>query len=366
MPRDRCSDKGVILVTGSSGRIGAAVCKRMGKNFDIVGFELLKALYASANEELVPCDISSDESVAQALAHIRNFYGNRITSVIHLAAYYSFSQQHLELYDKITVEGTRRLLKGLQSFHVEQFIFSSTMLVHQPTVPGKKITEETPLKPKWAYPASKVKTEKVIHEERGEIPTVILRISGVYDDDCHSIPISNQIQRIYEGQFNAHVFSGDVTHGSSFMHMEDLTNAIENAIHKRNELPKEITLLLGESSVLSYDQMQRQISQLLFNKEFSTHIFPKPLAKFGAWVENHIPLSKNSFIQPWMIDLADDHYDLDISKAEKFLKWIPKHSLEKTLPIIIADLKQDPVAWYKKNGLKMPESILKKAGTTHK
>ncbi len=56
----------------------------------MVGFELLKAFYASANEELVPCDISSDESVQQALTHIRHFYGNTIHAVIHLAAYYSF------------------------------------------------------------------------------------------------------------------------------------------------------------------------------------------------------------------------------------------------------------------------------------
>src|ERR1700720_4675708 len=107
--------KGVILVTGSCGRIGASVVKRLGNDYKMVGFELLKAFYASANEELVPCDISSDESVHQALTHIRNFYGNNIAAVIHLAAYYSFAHKESELYNKITVEGTRRLLRGLQS-----------------------------------------------------------------------------------------------------------------------------------------------------------------------------------------------------------------------------------------------------------
>ena len=352
MVRERKDEKGVILITGACGRIGAALCKRLGNEYNIVGFELLKAIYASANEELVPCDMSSEESLAQALAHIQNFYGNRIACVIHLAAYYSFSQEHLDLYDKITVEGTRRLLKGLQSFCVDQFIFSSTMLVHAPTVPGKKITEESPIEPRWAYPASKVKTEKVIHDERGEIPSVILRISGVYDDNCHSIPIANQIQRIFEDQFNAHVFSGDVTHGSSFMHMDDLVDAIENAVKKRHELPAETTLLLGEPKVLSYEYLQNRISTLIYGKDISTHSLPKPIAKFGAWVENHIPFSKNTFIQPWMIDLADDHYDLDITKAINTLNWNPKHTLDQTLPIMIKDLKNAPVAWYRKNGLK--------------
>ncbi len=353
-------EKGVILVTGSCGRIGAAIVKKLGQDYRMVGFELLKAFYASANEELVPCDISSDESVHQALSHIRNFYGNHITAVIHLAAYYSFSQEHLELYDKITVEGTRRLLRGLQSFQVDQFIFSSTMLVHKPCQPGQKINEESPIDPKWAYPISKVKTEKVIHEERKNIPAVILRISGVYDDECHSIPIANQIQRIYEDQMNAHLFAGDISHGASFMHMDDLVDAIVLAMQKRNELPQETTLLLGEPNVMSYDAIQREVSTLLTGKEIVTHSIPKPLAKVGAWVENHTPFVHSTFIQPWMIDLADDHYDLDISKAKRTLGWEPKHSLTQTLPVMINLLKADPIAWYHKNGLTMSEEVKKK------
>ena len=73
---------------------------------------------------------------------------------------------------EITVNGTRRILRGLHEFEfdVEQFIFSSTMLVHRPGEPGQFISEESPVDPTWAYPASKVRTEKVIHDERGDIP----------------------------------------------------------------------------------------------------------------------------------------------------------------------------------------------------
>ncbi len=354
------TDKDVILVTGSCGRIGAAIVKKLGGENRMVGFELLKAFYASANEELVPCDLSSDESVHQALAHIRSFYGNRIKAVIHLAAYYSFKDRSMKKYEKITVGGTRRLLRGLQSFNVEQFIFSSTMLVHKPCQPGQKINESWPVEPKWAYPRSKVETEQVIHEERGSIPTVNLRISGVYDDDCHSIPIGQQIQRIYESQMNAHLFAGDLTHGADFMHMNDLVEAIALCVSKRKELPEELTLLIGEGETLSYDYLQRRISSLLTGTEFTTHALPKSLAKVGAWVENHLPFMKNEFIQPWMIDLADDHYDLDISKAKEVLGWEPKHRLDKTLPIMINALKNDPIAWYQKNGLHMPEHIRRK------
>jgi len=343
--------KDLVLVTGSCGRIGSNVVRRLGPEYKIVGFELLKAIYASKNEELVPIDLSSDESVQQAFQHIRETYGTKIASVIHLAAYYSFDQQHSPLYEKVTVQGTERLLKALRDFELDQFIFSSTMLVHAPTCPGCPITEDDPVDPKWDYPLSKVHTEKVIHEMRGRASAVILRIAGVYDDDCHSIPISHQIQRIYEKKLESRLFSGDITHGACFLHMTDLIDAIELAVQKRKELPPELVLLLGETKTLSYDDLQRQISRLLFNKEFKTWRVPKLIAKLGAWMQGHIPFLPTPFIKPWMIDLADDHYELDISRAKNTLGWEPKHNLEDTLPIMIQKLKADPEAWYKKNQL---------------
>ena len=116
-------DKKIIIVTGSCGRIGASLIRRMSHDYRIVGFELLKALYASANEELVPVDLASDESVHQAFTHIRNFYGNKIDAVIHLAAYYSFSDPHYENYERITVKGTERLLKALRDFESRTIYF---------------------------------------------------------------------------------------------------------------------------------------------------------------------------------------------------------------------------------------------------
>lgn len=346
------ADREVILITGSCGRIGANLVRKLGDKYRIVGFELLKALYVTASEELVPVDLSSDESVHQAFTHIKYFYGTKIASVVHLAAYYSFDQEHSPLYEKITVEGTKRLLKALQNFEVGQFIFSSTMLVHKPSM--EPITEDSPVVPNWDYPLSKVHTEKAIHELRGKTRSVILRIAGVYDDMCHSIPISHQIQRIYEKQIESRVFSGDITHGSSFVHMDDLVDSILLAIEKRDSLPEETVLLIGEPKTLSYDELQRQICRALGYKEFKTIQVPKWIAFIGAWVQTHLPFMKKSFIKPWMIKLADDNYTLNVSKAKKILGWEPKRNLEESIPVMVQNLKKDPVKWYKDNQLGNP------------
>ncbi len=348
--------KEVILITGASGRIGFKSAERFSGKYQIVGFDVYLA-GTLPGVEFVAVDIATDESVKEGLDRLRQNYGNKIASVIHLAAYYSFSSQHSSNYDRITVHGTERLLKHLQSFDVDQFIFSSTMLVHKPTEPGVKINEDSPVVPNWDYPLSKVKTEAVIHKERGKISAVNLRIAGVYDDHCHSIPLSNQMQRIFENQLESHVFAGDVTHGAAFVHMEDLIDAIALCVEKRKVLPPELTLLIGEDVTFSYDQLQRQMQQLLHGKEWKTWSIPKPIAKVGAWFQEHLPFMKPSFIKPWMIDIADDHYELDISRAKRVLGWQPKYRVDKVIPKWVEELKRDPLMWYDENKLKPPHGL---------
>lgn len=345
---------GTLIITGSSGRIGSAFIDRVGESFIEMGFDREGPPHPPPDTEyVIDCDLSSDHSVRAALDHVRGLGHKRITSVIHLAAYYSFSGEPSPLYDQVTVRGTERLLHGLRDFEVEQFIFSSTMLVHAPCEPGERINEEWPLKPKWEYPKSKVATEQLILRERGDVPVVLLRIAGVYDNHCHSIPISHQIKRIYEQQFIGRLYSGDLTHGASFVHMDDMVEALVLAVAHRKDLPPVTTLLIGEPDTLSYDELQRAISRRLHGKEWNTYRIPKPLAKFGAWLRTVLP-GANPFIKPWMIDISDDHYALDISRARALLGWTPRHSLRETLPQMLTALQSDPVDWYRENDLKAP------------
>jgi nucleoside-diphosphate-sugar epimerase len=343
----------VVIITGSTGLIGNPTVKRLASQYAAVGFDRLGSPHPRPEAECVCVDVTDDESVRAGLERVRYAYGPRITAVIHLAAYYDFSGEPSSQYEEVTVRGTERLLRALQAFEVGLFVFSSTMLVHAPSLPGQRINEDWPLEPKWDYPKSKVMTEQVIQTERGHIPVAILRIAGVYDDHCHSIPIAQQIQRIAEHKLTSHVFPGDITHGQAFVHLDDLVEALWLTVEQRTTLPPEMVLLVGESETLSYDELQRSFGRLIHDEEWETRQIPKSLAKAGAWIENHVP-GETPFIKPWMIDLADDHYALDISRARKVLAWEPKHSLRKTLPKMVQALKADPVKWYEENKLGKP------------
>ncbi len=341
----------LIVITGAAGRIGFSAVQRFSKNYQVIGLDIIPLPKTLENIIHIKTDCSSEESVAAAFAEIKQRFGMRIASIIHLAAYYNFTGGEWSMYEKITIGGTRNLLKTAQAFEVEQFIFSSTMLVHAPCKVGETINENSPIDPKWEYPLSKVKTEELMHAEHGHIPILILRIAGVYDDYCHSIPISNQIQRIYEKQLESHVYPGHLDHGASFVHMDDLVESLWLSVEKRDKLPEDLTLLVGEEQTLSYLQLQDIIGQEIWGKPWWTLSLPKWFAKMGATVQDMLPWGKKSFIKPWMIDIADDHYVMNTMQARQQLGWQAQKNLRTTLPRMIDALKKDPKTWYKVHGL---------------
>ncbi len=344
-----------IVMTGCSGFIGEALIERLSDDYDIVGFDVVGP--PEGDVDFVEFDITSEDSVREGLEHVRHAHGDTIASVIHLAAFYDFSGADSPKYQEINIDGTARLLDALQGFDVEQFLFTSTMLVHKACEPAERIDEDWPMEAKWPYPQSKIETEKAIEEHRGDIPALILRIAGVYNDEGHSPPIAHQIQRIFERKLTANFYPGDMSRGQAFLHQDDLVDAVAKAVERRGELPEHLPVLVGEPEVLGYGEIQEIIGQHLRDGGWHTMRVPKPLAKIGAWIQNNTPLAGEPFIKPWMVDLADDHYALDISRAREVLGWKPQRRLRDTLPKILTAFKTDPIRWYKKNKLDLPDFL---------
>ena len=357
------NDKPVVLMTGASGLIGSRLAAAIAPFYRVVGLDL-KPPEEDVGLEFVESDMTRDASVERALDRVRERCGERIASVVHLAAYYDFSGEPSPLYDELTVKGTARPLRGLQSFQVEQFVFSSSLLVMQPTEPGQPLTERSPTEGTWEYPRSKLDAEAVIRRERGPIPAVILRIAGVYDQDCHSLPLSQHIARVYEKKLESYLFPGDSEHGQALVHLDDLIDSFQRVIDLRMQLPPDETFLIAEPDVVSYGELQDLIGEALHGSEWPTIRVPKAVAKAGAWVKEKLAGEQSTqFIKPWMIDFADAHYEVDITHARTTLGWEPQHRLRLTLSEMIRRLKADPAGWYERNGLEAPEHVKdRKAG----
>ena len=352
--------KPIVLITGAAGSIGNALADELGGDFTVVGLDVKGK---TADFPLIEVDLSDRESVAQALDTFAREFGRSIAAVIHLAAYFDFTGEDNPLYEKVNVDGTRHLLDALHAFDVERFIYSGTMLVHRAAQPGETIDETAPIEPKWAYPVSKARAEEVIRARRGTIPVLLLHLAGLYDDETAVPTLAQQIARIHEKDFKSRLYAGDKEAGQALIHRDDMMRLFRKAVERRAELPGETVLLAGEDRTISYENMQHLIGHLVHGRdEWATLSLPKPVAKLGAWVEEKaepvipdvIDKGEKPFIRPFMVDMADDHYALDITKARKLLGWEPRRGIAETMPKIVAALKRDPKAWYDKNGVTPP------------
>ena len=121
--------------------------------------------------------------------------------------------------------------------------------------------------------------------------------------------------------------------------------------------------------------LQDRLGELIHGEEeWQTLRVPSPIAKAGAWVEEKAePIipddfdhGEKPFIRPFMIDMASDHYELDVKRAESQLDWHPTHKIYDELEPLIDNLKRDPVGWYRRNGITPPDWMTGAADKGHR
>jgi nucleoside-diphosphate-sugar epimerase len=352
----------LALVTGGSGFLGTAIVADLVRDHDVVTLDRDPPGEGSRQTGHVRCDLTDDRSVSEALRAVRERFGARLASVIHLAAYYDFSGEDSPLYESLTVEGTRRLVRGLRDFEVGQIVFSSTLLVMKPVESKDDVlTEDSPTQAEWAYPESKLRAEAVLREEHGGVPVVVLRLAGVYDDLCRSIPIAQQIARIHQKTLESYFFPGDPQRGQPFLHLQDVVSCFRKTVEARRRLGPYEVFLAAEPEVVSYGEVQEILGKAIHGKAWPTIRIPAPLAKAGAWVKERLGSEEETFIKPWMIDLADAHYPCSIERAKARLRWAPRRRLRATLPRMARALRADPAKWYEAHRLPVPEDVAEKA-----
>lgn len=165
-----------ILVTGSSGRIGSAIVRRLGPDHDVVG---LDARPAPATAMVV--DVGDGAAVRAAL--------HGIDALVHTAALHA---PHVGLVSKrefrrVNVDATRLLLDACGSAGVRRVVYTSTTSLYgealMPVDEAVWVTEDLAPRPRDVYDETKIAAEELCREAASSgLTCVSLRMSRCFPE----------------------------------------------------------------------------------------------------------------------------------------------------------------------------------------
>lgn len=166
-----------ILVTGSAGRIGSQVARRLLEDgHRVTGFDLRSsAIRHPAFREVIG---GFDERAAAAEA-VRE-----AGAILHLGAFMSWLPGDRDRLFRANVEGTRVLLEEAAAVKPQRLVFASSGEVYPENLPDYlPIDEDHPLKPRSPYGLTKLLGEDLVRffERTSGVPATILRFAHTQD-----------------------------------------------------------------------------------------------------------------------------------------------------------------------------------------
>ena len=208
----------MILITGASGFVGAAVVRRLLQAGHQVR-ALVRPTSARTNladlpVEIVGGDLRDAGSLARAMAGVR--------FVFHVAADYRLWARQPQDIVRTNVEGTRALMEAALRAGVERIVHTSSVATIAPR-PGAAADETRPLSADaavGAYKRSKVLAERLVEDmvRRQALPAVIVNPSTpIGPRDVRPTPTGRIIVEAAAGRMPAYVDTG-----LNLVHVDDV------------------------------------------------------------------------------------------------------------------------------------------------
>lgn len=327
-----------ILVTGGSGFLGINLIRYLLlKNYEVISLDVADFNYPEANRiKVVLGDIRNRETVAEALHGVK--------MVIH-------SAMALPLYEEkeimtTGIDGTKILLEESEKLGIERFIHISSTAVygipdHHPLLETDKVDGVGP------YGKAKV---------QAEVECLSFREKGMY------IPILRPKSFIgperlgvfalfYDWANTGHGFPmiGKGNNRYQFLDVEDLCEAVYLSMTLEKTIVND-TFNIGAKE---FTTMREDYQSVLDFAGYGKKVKGLP-EKPTIWTLRFLEALKLSPLYKWVYETASKDSFVSIEKAEKILRFTPKHSNKDAL---LRNYK-----WYLNN----LESFQNQAGVSHR
>src|SRR5512147_886513 len=119
-------------------------------------------------------DLRDRASVAGAFRRIREEGGADF--VVHLAAYYDFTGEPHEDYQRTNVDALRSVLEECRQLRLRRFVFASSLAASEFPPSGIRLTEASPANGSHPYAVTKQRGEELLREF-ADVPSVVVRLA---------------------------------------------------------------------------------------------------------------------------------------------------------------------------------------------
>ena len=221
------ADQGLVLVTGATGFVGAAVARAVRA----AGFSLRVTARAGSNlsnlagleAETVPLDLTNPASFAPALQGCRY--------LLHVAADYRLWVPGVAAMRRVNIDGTLALLREAARQGVERSVYTSSVAALGLTANGAPADETTEILPAHhvgAYKQSKFDAEQAVRALAASQNIVIVNPSTpVGPGDVKPTPTGQMVLDAARGAMPAYVDTG-----LNIVHVDDVATGHLLALEK--------------------------------------------------------------------------------------------------------------------------------------
>ncbi|HEA70217.1 MAG TPA: NAD(P)-dependent oxidoreductase [Desulfobacterales bacterium] len=350
----------VVIITGASGFIASAICVDLVKDYHVVAIdrrEPSRVLRESASSAIWAVqDISDESSLRDTFTATKERFG-LISVVIHFAAFCHFGRDWHPEYQSTNIDGTAKLISIASELGASRIIFASSIAAMEPPAPGTSLTTESPACDLIPYATPKRLGEELLRKARCSVPSVILRIGGVFSDWCELPPLHSLIRYWTSRGPLGRVVPGRGQSGIPYIHRSDLVSLVRKVISKDKELGEFEIFLASQNGSVSHNQLFPIVRHVATNSPIPKPIYVHPtVAKIGLYAKcahgkltGHMPYER-----PWMLAYVDRPWEVDTTRTQTTLDWdctSDKGILDR-LPMIIQNKIAHPEIWEERNVLR--------------
>jgi dihydroflavonol-4-reductase len=279
--------------------------------------------------QLVTADLSNPDSPIPSLQDV--------DLVFHLAGL--TKAFNADEYNLANAGATKRMIEAClaENRGITRFLYCSSLAASGPSPDGRQISEDTQPQPLTDYGRSKLKGETITREYADRLPITIIRPPAVYGPRDKDIYLFFQCVR--KGILP---IIGNSQRQLSLVYVKDLVGGIHTAAVSDRAVGE--TYFLTDGVVHSWWDVAQAISGELKKRPLPLRvpfflldvvaIFTEAIAKFTGE-----PATLN---RQKMIDLKQQYWICDSTKAEKEIGYCAKHPLEKGI--------EETARWYLDNG----------------